>query len=349
MGTEKDALPAHILEELRIFNNEPIVPESGRQVPIVIVDNSDKHEDVKGTTVAPVDRISKDNKLELLLRLHSSLIGKDKIAKTVLHALYLFHALLRQFHNEKTLIQRWSVIISRYLMSQIRVLGPQLSIFRYSLRFGNGPFHLWQLMSFIISEYTSTTTATTTTTSSLWRRSVPWRQLIDTCFTLCDEMILFYKLGVWSNTKVYRFVRGQRMFSLHCNILMNIFNVTKKIRCTRRKITELEVELELKKSITDFSTEIHSPPYDDQRATVDKEQVMQAELITLHERKRTEAYELLRLLLDGIVNSIIISRIKPSSAAICNVIHLASGILGLHKVWHLTLEQGQHSIDKISK
>lgn len=310
-------------------------------------------------------------KFEIFKSVLGKLGGKDRIAKVLQYVLNLLKYYLtstRRFViNEKfdnlsldprLILKTGPIKYLKLLMflnstmweKKIFEVTKNISIFRQTLRFGGTPYRIRSFLS-KINKFVKLPNFTNFQT--IWFNEESLGDFIDLYYGICDEIILLYKLNVFTNQNFKSFVSKHEAYSWYLDIMLGLKRNYVKLQENRNKQLQLNIQYQVKQKASLLSKRlienIGNSPIKSQilREFNNKSPINQSsldlEISSLKHEEKIIMTDLIRLSFDFVCDSIDIFDLKlnPAVYLVCGAI---SGTFGLSKVWIMSkkeLEDGQ--------
>ncbi|CCD24246.1 uncharacterized protein NDAI_0C05870 [Naumovozyma dairenensis CBS 421] len=384
--------PKSLIEELQIFNNNEghdIISDEVEFLEKNILSSFEKstsHQDgipvdidtkSEFSSSSIIDKQEKKNikestkrerKLAILNYIFHSMIGKDKLAKIIIHLLSLIDILtikkllpwintsLFPFNVKIPILQlerqrRLIAGLLRNSHNKISSIVPVLSTFRYILRLGHSIPNSIKLME-IIKRVTNKS-QNDRKFKQLLQNTFFLRGLIDAYFTIFDELILLFdKFKVLRSLRklfpryklIIGFLRLNHTIAWQLDIIYNLVHSITQLQRIKRNLFILDLESTIRKAIIKDSLQngvdtvikniLSQLLLDlDNTGSNGKNSMVKR----LMKGKRLIYMELLRLFLDGCANTIHILALTNSKSirhsVPYNLLSLTSGIVGLLKLF----------------
>ena len=327
-----------------------------------------KSED-KQQSIAPIVRA-----LDIIKVIIESLAGKDKSAKVLKYTLDVINLFVQRtrenivrwdpqvltyykkvlkdlkwwmmLRHPITIAKIWVVAMSRNFEIKASYLSQQLSTYRYILRFGSSPFQVLNIWKKLAQTYKEGLTASCI--HKLWFNEDSIREVINLHNTVCDELVLLYKLKVWDHKDFYNWLEKQEAISWEADILFSLKNKLIELQERKQKRYEMLIDLRARRQALELSKSLHrsrenmSPIHnqllhefdnsDDWRRT---ELEISSQLEEYRHGISMIYLDIIRLSCDLIANTTDVLNMRVPRGTYA-VFSLGSGLSGLMKLWHTT-------------
>ena len=312
------------------------------------------------------------------INLINSLKGKDRIAKVLEYLLKFLRgyvvrsiAYIRggnyldlesdkslKWRTVRTLIHLIPQVYLKLLGSperidrQLEYISSQLETYRYFLRFGNCPFLLYKLIKrlevTIKSLRKNGEIGATTGMGKIWLTESSLTDALDLYFSVFDGLLLFNRLKIWSDKRLFSVASKHRDLAWESKILLDILHTWKQMNQLQSKETELRVQLLVRERAMRY---YHASAFNNQRdvemSPIRKQLLrdlrkgdgssrenrnVETQLEEIRRLKTIYRLDLLRLLLDLAANSKNVFNLNLSSGTY-NLLLACSGVIDLIKLW----------------
>lgn len=290
--------------------------------------------------------------------------GKDRIAKVLQYVLNLLKYYLEntrrylideKFTNlsldprlhYKQPLQYIKLVIflnSTMLEKKFSEITKNISIFRQTLRFGGTPYRLRNFISKINTFLFNKHSLSLKNFQNTFLTKDALHEFVSLYYGICDELVLLYKLQVFSNINLKQFLSQQEAYAWYCDILLGLDANYTKLQENRNKQLQLNIQHQVKHRASQISKKLiesmsGTSPIKSQilrefnsKSPAVMSNGMALELEKLKHEERIIMTDLIRLTFDFCCDSIEVFKLKldPVVYLICGAI---SGSFGLTKVW----------------
>lgn len=304
-------------------------------------------------------------KFDVFKNVLGKLGGKDRIAKILQYVLNLLKYYLTntrrflidtKFENlsldprlhYKNPLKYFKLLIflnSTMLERKIFDITKNISIFRQMLRFGGTPYRIRQFL-IKFNKFIKSGPTNLINIYKFWINEDSLGDFIDLYYGICDEIILLYKLNVFTNPNFKTFIGKHEAYSWYMDILLGLKKNYNKLQENRNKQLQLNIQNQVKQKASLLSKRLmdsigNNSPMKSQilREFNTKSPILSnqydLEIEALKHEERIIMTDLVRLSFDFVCDSIDIFKLElnPSVYLICGAI---SGSFGLSKVWMMS-------------
>lgn len=304
-------------------------------------------------------------KFDIFKNVLGKLGGKDRIAKILQYVLNLLKYYLTntrrflidtKFENlsldprlhYKNPLKYFKLLIflnSTMLERKIFDITKNISIFRQMLRFGGTPYRIRQFL-IKFNKFIKSGPTNLINIYKFWINEDSLGDFIDLYYGICDEIILLYKLNVFTIPNFKTFIGKHEAYSWYMDILLGLKKNYNKLQENRNKQLQLNIQNQVKQKASLLSKRLmdsigNNSPMKSQilREFNTKSPILSnqydLEIEALKHEERIIMTDLVRLSFDFVCDSIDIFKLElnPSVYLICGAI---SGSFGLSKVWMMS-------------
>ncbi|CCH44520.1 Peroxisomal membrane protein PEX25 [Wickerhamomyces ciferrii] len=304
-------------------------------------------------------------KFDIFKALLGKLAGKDKLAKVLQYVLNLIKFYLttsrRFLINEKfdnlsldpkllfkTPITYGKLLIflnSTILEKKIFEVTKNISIFRQILRFGGTSY---RIREFFNKFNTFIKAPSINQFQSIYLNEGALGDFIDLYYGICDEIVLLYKLGVFTNPNFKSFISKHEAYSWYADIMLGIKKNYVKLNENKNKQLKLSIQHQVKQKAQLLSRKLieningNSPmksqilrEFNNKSPSSPNSNTLNQELATLKHEEYILQLDIVRLSFDFVCDTIDIFNLNLNPAVYL-ISGTMSGLLGLKKVWSQT-------------
>lgn len=317
-------------------------------------------------------------KMDILQRVFESMAGKDRIAKISKYVIDL----LRIFIQRTSLVSQYSEVESyaklfsqgtfstvlrnpraflrlanmkslRLFMERGALVSSQLGFYRQILRCGGTPFRLFNWYNKLMKTIQESQSYPSfhskgSVWSKHWLNENTLSEFIDIYYGIMDELMLLYKLKLWSNKSMYSWVSKHEALSWYYDILLGLKKNWVKLQSIEQKEFELKIQYQVRQRALELSSKLNATPSIEvdkslskvketmiqsfKQDNLDLEREMISKLKEFAFDKRIVKLDLSRLFFDFLADTTDVFSIKTPPGTYA-VLSLCSGLIGFSKLW----------------
>ncbi|QEU62061.1 Pex25/Pex27 [Kluyveromyces lactis] len=342
------------------------------------VHNSSKHSD-------SVKLIKVMNKVDILKAVFATLTGKDRIAKIFKYVIDILRIFIQRsmYYNNKdidmdaylkvfskgnllTILRNPRLSGKLFLSSSSKLflekgalVSSQLGFYRQIMRCGGTPFRLHHWYQKLIRTFHASQKSSNLHSKGLvwyknWWNEESLSEFIDLYYGIMDELMLLYKLKLWSNKSMYGWVSKHEALSWYYDIILGLKKNWEKLQSIKQQEFELKIQYQVRQRALELSSKLNATPSVDstkntalikqtifesfKQDNLDLELEVVQKLKNYQYEKRIVKFDLTRLFFDFLADTTDVFSIKtpPGTYAILS---LCSGVLGFSKLCIQAKEQ----------
>lgn len=300
----------------------------------------------------------------------NSIDGKDKLSKIIKYSIDLtifilqnlkdskisFYSITKKISSYQILSKILIVVINKgnllklniiskhflkIIINKLRAVSYQIGTYRYILRFGNSPFIIYKMIKLLKVRQDQDANLLKKSNDDIGKKfkfdMIPkntdiFKNVLELYFSVCDELMLLYRFGIWSNTKLFKMISKHEVYAWQFDIFLNLNKHFNKWQSLNNEILEKQIEWKIK-----------------QRNNLDllhnAKQTLNQKIIDLQKSKQLTKLDLIRLSFDLMANSTDFFNVNVSQGTY-SILSLSSAIAAMIKIW---LKTKQEIIDSKTK
>lgn len=307
---------------------------------------------------------AKIDRWEIWEKIVNSIDGKDKLSKIVKYSMDLiifilqslisnnklsFFSLTKKLSTYQILSKILNFIVKKgnllnlssvfqhfikIILTKLRAVSYQMGTYRYILRFGNSPFAIYKLIKSLKSREFVSKTLASDDTSEQSNANLPsmnsaiFKNALELYFTVCDELMLLYRFGIWSNVKLFELISKHEVYAWQFDIFLNLSDHFRNWQKLNNEILEKQIEWKIRqRTIPDLSKNGHH--------------ILNQEFTDLQRSRLFTNLDIARLVCDLMANSTDFFNFNVSQGTY-SLLSLSSATFAMIKIW---LKNKQELID----
>lgn len=318
-------------------------------------------------------------RMDILKAVFDSMMGKDRIAKICKYVIDLLRIFVsrseyvRNLSGINTHVELFSqrtvfdVVKDPRMFLQVFVgrvsklfnekgilVSNQLGFYRQIMRCGGTPFRLYNWYNKILRTLKDASSSPSLLTKSLvwmniWFTEQSLGEFIDLYYGVMDELMLLYKLKLWSNKSMHKWVGKHEALSWYYDILLGLKKNWVKLQVINQREFELKIQCQVRQRALELSAKLNSTvqrpqpeSYSDsikenlfecfKQDNIDLQNELIAKLKEFAYEKKIVKLDLSRLFFDFLADTTDVFSMKTPPGTY-GALSLCSGTLGFSKLW----------------